>query len=452
MSPIRIWRAIPIHLAAPALAELATPSGMQGNEYFPPTTWQISNIHAGTGATNVIPGTLEVLFNFRFSTASHRRQPAERACMTCWTAMAWTTTLDWTLSAKPYPDAAGTAGRALPRRRSAKSRASSRTVDQRRHLGRPLHRRHLPRSRRTRPASMRPSTRSTNASPSPTWNPCRASTSASWNSCWSPEHGARDASSGGTAVAIVQPPAKPACRRRFARDERRFGAVRTRNAARLAALRCRRFNEAELFFGHGTDNAYDEAAYLILHTLHLPLDRLEPFLDARPDPRGAARGPGHLIRRRVETRIPAAYLTNEAWLGELPLLRRRARDRAALLLRGTAGRDAWHRGSPTPIASTRALDLCTGSGCLAILMAHAFPNARIDAVDVSADALAVAQRNVADYDLDATHHAGPVRPVRRTGRAALRPDHLQSALCHAPSRWPPCRRIPPRTPARAGRG
>ena len=76
-----------------------------------------------------------------------------------------------------------------------------------------------------------------------------------------------------------------------------------------------RFNQAELFFGHGTTNAYDEAAYLILHTLHLPIDRLEPFLDARLLPE-EIESVLKILRRRVEERLPAPYLTHEAWLGE----------------------------------------------------------------------------------------------------------------------------------------
>ena len=76
-----------------------------------------------------------------------------------------------------------------------------------------------------------------------------------------------------------------------------------------------RFNESKLFFGHGSDNAFDEAAYLILHTLHLPLDRLEPFLDASLT-HGESEQVQAVIERRVRERLPAAYLTHEAWLGE----------------------------------------------------------------------------------------------------------------------------------------
>jgi ribosomal protein L3 glutamine methyltransferase len=158
-----------------------------------------------------------------------------------------------------------------------------------------------------------------------------------------------------------------------------------------------RFGEARLAFGHGTTNAYDEAAYLILHALHLPLDRLDPFLDAKltqPERLQLAQ----LLERRIDQRVPAAYLTHEAWLGDFRFYvdERVIIPRsfiAELLPEGLAPL----LGEPDRIAS--ALDLCTGSGCLAILLAHAYPQADIDAVDVSSDALAVAQRNVSDYGL-----------------------------------------------------
>jgi ribosomal protein L3 glutamine methyltransferase len=158
-----------------------------------------------------------------------------------------------------------------------------------------------------------------------------------------------------------------------------------------------RFREAGLFFGHGSNDAYDEAAYLILHTLNLPLDQLEPFLDGRltVTEREAVL---NIIQRRVQERLPAAYLTHEAFLGDFSFY---VDDRVivprsfiAELLRDQLA--PWVA-SPETIATT--LDLCTGSGCLAILAAHAFPYSHIDAVDLSADALAVAQRNVTDYGL-----------------------------------------------------
>ena len=159
-----------------------------------------------------------------------------------------------------------------------------------------------------------------------------------------------------------------------------------------------RFNQAGLFFGHGTDNAWDEAAYLLLHALHLPPDNLTPFLDARltSDERSDIL---KIIERRIVDRLPAAYLTNEAWLGDYRFyVDSRVivpRSHIAELLREQLG--PWVE---DPWAVGRVLDLCTGSGCLAILSALAFPESAVDAVDLSPDALAVARRNVSDYALD----------------------------------------------------
>lgn len=159
-----------------------------------------------------------------------------------------------------------------------------------------------------------------------------------------------------------------------------------------------RFNEAGLFFGHGSDNAWDEAAYLLLHTLHLPLDRLEPFLDARLTS-GERESALRILERRIIERVPAAYLTNEAWLGE----HRFYVDERVIVPRSFIAELLDEELAPwveDPWAVGRVLDLCTGSGCLAILATHAFPDARVDAVDISSDALAVAARNVADYGLE----------------------------------------------------
>jgi ribosomal protein L3 glutamine methyltransferase len=163
-----------------------------------------------------------------------------------------------------------------------------------------------------------------------------------------------------------------------------------------------RFNAAGLFFGHGSDNAWDEAVYLTLHTLNLPLDRLEPFLDARllPHEREALLD---IYHRRCQDRVPAAYLTHEAWLGE----HRFYVDDRVIVPRSFIAELLDEQLAPwidDPWAIESALDLCTGSGCLAILMAEAFPAADVDAVDLSADALAVARRNVNDYGLDERIH------------------------------------------------
>lgn len=158
-----------------------------------------------------------------------------------------------------------------------------------------------------------------------------------------------------------------------------------------------RFNESKLFFGHGSDNAFDEAAYLILATLHLPLDRLEPFLDASLT-HGEAESLKTVIERRVTERVPAAYLTREAWLAG----HRFYVDERVIVPRSFIAELLAEQLAPwidDADSVTRALDLCTGSGCLAILAAEAFPQARLDAVDLSKDALAVAAQNVADYAL-----------------------------------------------------
>ena len=163
-----------------------------------------------------------------------------------------------------------------------------------------------------------------------------------------------------------------------------------------------RFTAAGLFFGHGSDNAWDEAVYLTLHTLSLPLDRLEPFLDARllPHEKEALL---EIFRRRCEERLPAAYLTNEAWLGE----HRFYVDDRVIVPRSFIAELLQEQLTPwveDPWAIESALDLCTGSGCLAILTALAFPEAQVDAVDLSKDAISVAERNIADYHLTERVH------------------------------------------------
>ena len=157
------------------------------------------------------------------------------------------------------------------------------------------------------------------------------------------------------------------------------------------------FNQAGLVFGHGSDTAYDEAAYLILHTLHLPLDHLEPFLDARLTSTEVSQVLD-ILERRVTERLPAAYLTHEAWLGSYSFYV----DQRVIIPRSFIAELLQNRLEPwiTDAAEIHAvLDLCTGSGCLAIVLAHAFEQAEIDAVDISTDALAVASRNIADYQL-----------------------------------------------------
>lgn len=160
-----------------------------------------------------------------------------------------------------------------------------------------------------------------------------------------------------------------------------------------------RFNAAGLVFGHGTTNAFDEAAFLILEALHLPIDKLDPFLEARLTLAERQRL-AELIEARIATRKPAPYLLGRAYIGGVPFhVDERVivpRSYIGELLRGElfAGADAALIADPARIAGV--LDLCTGSGCLAVLAAPLFPNACIDATDISAAALAVAARNVAE--------------------------------------------------------
>lgn len=159
-----------------------------------------------------------------------------------------------------------------------------------------------------------------------------------------------------------------------------------------------RFNEARLSFGHGSDNAHDEAVYLLLHTLNLPLDLLEPYLDARLLPEEMAKVLA-LVERRVCERIPVAYLTQQAWQGDFDFY---------VDERVIVPRSFIYELLGEPILSWieypelvhRALDLCTGSAALAIQMAHHYPDAQIDAVDISLDALEVAAINVQNYGLE----------------------------------------------------
>ena len=159
-----------------------------------------------------------------------------------------------------------------------------------------------------------------------------------------------------------------------------------------------RFTDAGLTYGHGTSNAYDEAAYLILSTLKLPIDRLEPFLDAQLLPNEVQQVVA-LIERRAEDRVPVAYLTNEAWQGEFNFYV----DERVIVPRSFIFELLGEQLEPWiehPELVHRALDLCTGSGCLAIQLAHHYPDAEIDAVDISLDALEVASINVQNYGLE----------------------------------------------------
>ena len=158
-----------------------------------------------------------------------------------------------------------------------------------------------------------------------------------------------------------------------------------------------RLNQAGSFFGHGTNNAWDEAVYLTLHALHLPPQSLTPYLDAHVT-REERDEVLNLLEKRITKQVPSAYLTHEAWLGDF----RFYVDERVIVPRSHLAPLLEEQLTPwanDPFAVQRVLDLCTGSGCLAILAAFAFPNAQLDAVDISLDALAVAKKNVDDYAL-----------------------------------------------------
>lgn len=160
-----------------------------------------------------------------------------------------------------------------------------------------------------------------------------------------------------------------------------------------------RLERAKLSYGHGTTNAWDEAVYLVLHALQLPPDRLTPHLARSVSATELARATA-LIDERISRRVPAAYLTREAWLGDY----RFYVDERVIVPRSYIAELLRERLAPWLAPRRRirsALDLCTGSGCLAILLAKTFPAARVDGIDIDRGALAVAKRNVADYRLQA---------------------------------------------------
>jgi ribosomal protein L3 glutamine methyltransferase len=209
--------------------------------------------------------------------------------------------------------------------------------------------------------------------------------------------------------------AKPAARRsRSIAKAPKVGAGELQTLLDFVRYAVSRFAEAKLVFAHGTTDPVAEAAFLACETLHLHPDQFEQFAQARVT---AAEGSKilDLIERRISTRKPAAYLLNKIWMRGLPFYV----DERTIVPRSFIGElldshfvddeDATSLiGDPADVESV--LDLCTGSGCLAILAARHFPNAAIDAVDISKGALAVAARNVSDHGLDEriTLHRGDV--------------------------------------------
>ncbi|TAL25104.1 MAG: 50S ribosomal protein L3 N(5)-glutamine methyltransferase [Aquabacterium sp.] len=185
-----------------------------------------------------------------------------------------------------------------------------------------------------------------------------------------------------------------------------------------------RLTQAGVSFGHGTTNAFDEAAWLVLWKFDLPLDALDEHADD-PVPPDAAEAALELVEERIRTRKPAAYLTGEAWLQGVPF----HVDERAIVPRSFIAEliaeaviDPW-LGEDT----RQVLDLCTGNGSLAVLAAMAWPDVQVDAADLSTDALAVAGLNVQRHELQTRIHL-----LQGDGLAAVGGRRYDLILCNPP--------------------
>ncbi len=160
-----------------------------------------------------------------------------------------------------------------------------------------------------------------------------------------------------------------------------------------------KFEASDIFYGHGTDNGYDEAVWLIMSALHLPMDTLDNFFDAHLTEAERTKL-ADFIEQRISKHTPTAYLLKEAWLQGLKFYV----DERVLIPRSFIAELLNNDLSPWiefPELIESAADICTGSGCLGILLASAFPNAAIDVIDISQDAIDVANINIANYGLEA---------------------------------------------------
>ena len=208
----------------------------------------------------------------------------------------------------------------------------------------------------------------------------------------------------------MEPLASVAGRLRTIRDLIRFGASA--------------FNEAGLVFGHGSDNALDEALALVLFSLHLGHDSVSDYFDARLTE--AEMGRIHaLFARRIEDRLPAAYLTHEAWFAGLSFYV----DERVVIPRSPIAELIEQRFRPwyKPVGAARILDLCCGSGCIGIACACAFPEAEVTLADSDPAALEVARRNVADYAFEAR-----VKVVESDLFAGLAGERYDLIVCNPP--------------------
>lgn len=184
-----------------------------------------------------------------------------------------------------------------------------------------------------------------------------------------------------------------------------------------------RFNAAGLFYGHGTDNAWDEAVQLILPSLYLPIDVPPHVLNSRLTT-SERQCIVERVVKRINERIPTAYLTNKAWFCGLEFFV----DERVLVPRSPIGElieaqfQPWLTQEPQ-----RVMDLCTGSGCIAIACAHAFPEAEVDAVDISEGALEVAEQNIQDHGMEQQ-----VFPIRSDLFSALPKDQYDLIVSNPP--------------------
>lgn len=159
------------------------------------------------------------------------------------------------------------------------------------------------------------------------------------------------------------------------------------------------FEASDIFYGHGTDNSYDEAVWLIMSGLHLPTETLENFLDASIT-KAERKHLANLIEQRVTKHTPTAYLVREAWLHDFKFYV----DERVIVPRSFIAEllldDSLTPWVEFPEMVESAADICTGSGCLGVLLAHAYPNAVVDIIDISPDAIAVSNINIANYGLE----------------------------------------------------
>ena len=366
------------HIAYPQLAKQPDPPGRAGagragrasngtaaTRYFPPTSWQMSNIHAGTGAGNVIPGELVVDFNFRFSHRVDARVAAGSACTRCSTATGSTTTLAWTLGGEPFLTPPGALSEARSQRRSAtETGIDDRAVDHRRHL---------------------------------------ATAASSRKIC-------PQVVEFGPVNASIHKIDEHVARRRHRAAEEHLPPRRWRICVRMTLIELieRRkppaSKQAGVSFGHGTTNAFDEAAWLVLWRLGLPLDASTawPQRELDADEQAEGRSAGRAAHRdpqarRLPDRAKPGCRACRSTSTSAPSCR--ARFIAELLADGT------HRRLAVGDRTRRVLDLCTGNGSLAVLAAMAYPRSRVDAADISADALEVARINVDTPRARRAHHA-----------------------------------------------